>query len=407
MKKQHSRLKTIAGGICAPLGYLASGIHAGIKKSKKDIALIVSGAPAAAAGVFTLNRTKAACVVVDEKQLREAGRASAIIVNSGNANACTGARGMADALRTQQITAAALGIPASQVLVSSTGVIGRYLPMAKIGRGIRQASGAVSREGSGDAAEAICTTDTFVKEYAVEISVGGTSVRIGGIAKGSGMIAPNMATMLAFVTTDAKISRGLLQKTLRRATQMSFNRITVDGDTSTNDMVIALANGKAGNGALQEYSRSYELFYRAFEHVLVVLSKLIIKDGEGATKFVEVTVRGAPSRKAAENAGRTICNSLLVKTAIHGEDANWGRILAAVGRSGIDFDPDNTEIFFDGLRILGRHYAVTFSEADAKRILRQKELRITVDLHRGNSSATFWTCDLSKGYVDINASYRS
>jgi glutamate N-acetyltransferase/amino-acid N-acetyltransferase len=246
-----------------------------------------------------------------------------------------------------------------------------------------------------------------VKEYAVEISVGKRPVRIGGIAKGSGMIAPNMATMLAFVTTDANISHSLLKKALIRATDMSFNRITVDGDTSTNDMVLLLANGKANTPLLKENSPAFSRFYAALEHVLVVLSKMIVKDGEGATKFVEVTVKGAHSKKEAELAGRTVCNSMLVKTAIHGEDANWGRILAAVGRSGIEFNPDATEIFFDGLRILGKNYDISFSEKKAKKILQKEEIAITIDLHGGKHSATFWTCDLSKGYVDINASYRS
>lgn len=401
------KIKRIEGGICAPLGFMASGIHAGIKKRKKDIALIVSDVPAFSAGVFTQSKTKAACVLVDQQQLRISKLASAILVNSGNANACTGKRGMIDALQSVRTTARALGIPHSHVLVSSTGVIGQFLPMKKVHGGILESSKHLHKDGNTDAAEGICTTDTFIKEYAVEIRLGGVPVRIGGIAKGSGMIAPNMATMLAFITTDANISHALLNKTLRRATGVSFNRITVDGDTSTNDMVIVLANRRARNGLLKEDSAAYSLFYGAFEHVLIILSKMIIKDGEGATKFVEVTVKGAQSKKEAEEAGRTICNSMLVKTAIHGEDANWGRILAAVGRSGIHFNPDNTEIFFDGLRILGRNYGISFSEAKAKKILRQKEITITVDLHSGNHSATFWTCDLSKGYVDINASYRS
>jgi glutamate N-acetyltransferase/amino-acid N-acetyltransferase len=407
VKSERLKIKEIDGGVCAPKGFVASGIHSGIKKKKRDIALIVSDVPALSAGVFTKSTTKAACVTLDQLQLKKSRYCSAIVVNSGNANACTGTRGMQNALQSITTTARALDIPPSHALVSSTGIIGQFLPMEKINAGIVSASKHLRKAGNGDAAEGICTTDTFIKEYAVEVRIGSVPVRIGGVAKGSGMIAPNMATMLAFVTTDANITHPLLKKTLRRATEMSFNRITVDGDTSTNDMVLVLANRKAGNVLLKENSPSYTIFYKAFEHVLTVLSKMIVKDGEGATKFVEVTVNGALSRKEAEAAGRTICNSMLVKTAIHGEDANWGRILAAVGRSGIQFNPDKTEIFFGGLRILGKNYHISFSEDKAKEILRRKEILITVDLHGGNHSATLWTCDLSKRYVDINASYRS
>ncbi|HTR81166.1 MAG TPA: bifunctional glutamate N-acetyltransferase/amino-acid acetyltransferase ArgJ [Bacteroidota bacterium] len=400
-------MKIIKGGICAAKGIRASGVHSGIKKSKKDLTLIVSDVPAFAAGVFTKSATKAACVTFDQSTLKKSHVASAILVNSGNANACTGKRGMKDAINSAKATAKALSIPETQVLVSSTGVIGQFLPMDKIYGGISLATAELSTTGNNAAAEGICTTDTFAKEIAVEVSIGGVPVRIGGIAKGSGMIMPNMATMLAFVTTDAKISHSLLTKTLRRATDRSFNRITVDGDTSTNDMVLALANGKADNPLLKENSSAYSSFYTAFEYVLTVLSKMIVQDGEGATKFVEVVVNGARTEQDAEAAGRTICNSMLVKTAIHGEDANWGRILAAVGRSGIRFNPDKTEIFFGGLRILGKNYNISFSEAKAKKILSNKEITVTVNLHGGSHSATLWTCDLSKRYVDINASYRS
>ncbi len=395
------------GGICAPLGFTAAGIHAGIKKRKKDVTLIVSETPAIAAGVFTQSKTRAACVLVNEKQLRRSKLASVILVNSGNANACTGKRGMDDAVASINATARALHVPRKHVLVSSTGVIGQFLPMKVLTSGITLAANQLSRDGNIAAAEGICTTDTFIKEYAVELQIGKKTVRIGGIAKGSGMIAPNMATMLAFVTTDAALPHSLLTKALRNATDMSFNRISVDGDTSTNDMVIALANGRAENDLLRDGTPSYRAFYGAFEHVLIVLSKMIVKDGEGATKFVEVIVAGAQSKADAEKAGRTVCNSMLVKTAIHGEDANWGRILAAVGRSGVDFNPDKTEIYFDKLRILGKNYDISFSEAKAKEILRQHEVTITINLHAGNHNATLWTCDLSKGYVEINASYRS
>lgn len=407
MKKKQIGANIIDGGICAPQGFVASGIFAGIKKKKKDIGLIYTDVPALSAGVFTQSKTVAACVTLDQQQLRRSATAQAILINSGNANACTGERGMMNAKQTVATTAAALGIKESQVLVSSTGVIGQFLPMDKITLGIYDAVTSLSIDGNKDAAEAICTTDTFPKEYAVEIVLSGVPVRIGGIAKGSGMIAPNMATMLAFITTDAAISHAMLKRAFFRANAMSFNRITVDGDTSTNDMAIILANGKAENKIIKEETAAFKKFYAALEHVLIVLSKMIVKDGEGATKFVEVIVTGAKSHSDAETACRTICTSSLVKTAIHGEDANWGRILAAVGRSGIAFNPDRTEIYFDSLRILGQHYDIGFSEARAKKILGQKELSITVDLHGGKHSAVFWTCDLSSEYVRINASYRS
>ncbi|HLP17240.1 MAG TPA: bifunctional glutamate N-acetyltransferase/amino-acid acetyltransferase ArgJ [Bacteroidota bacterium] len=407
MKTTLDSMKKIQGGVCAPQGFLAAGLHAGIKKRKKDVALIYSETPALAAGVFTQSSTVAACVTLDREQLDRSKTFRAVFINSGNANACTGKRGMQDARQTVKTTAMALDIAESEVLVSSTGVIGQFMPMDNVKLGIFACAKHMNRKGGHDAAEGICTTDTFVKEYAVEIMLDGKPVRIGGIAKGSGMIAPNMATMLAFVTTDAAIPHGLLKKTLRSVSDLSFNRITVDGDTSTNDMAIVLANGAAGNTPLRENSEDYKIFYAAMKQVFIVLSKLIVKDGEGATKFVELTVKGAPSHQDAEIACRTVANSSLVKTAIHGEDANWGRILAAVGRSGIKFNPDKTEIYFGTLRILGKNYDISFSEEKAKKILQKKEIVITVDLHSGTHSATFWTCDLSREYVTINASYRS
>lgn len=404
---KHPKLKTVFGGVCAPQGFIASGVRAGIKKSKKDVALIYSEVPAHAAGVFTQSRTVAACVTLNRKQLQRSKIARAILINSGNANACTGERGMMNAKQSISTVASALSIKESQVLIASTGVIGQFLPMDKLTWGIYEAAKTLSKDGSDDAAEGICTTDTFPKECAVEFEINGVPVRIGGIAKGSGMIAPNMATMLAFITTDANISHSLLRRAFQQATEQSFNRITVDGDTSTNDMALILANGKAENREIKEGTNDYKLFYAALEHVMITLSKLIVKDGEGATKFVEVTVTGAKNVTDAEKACRTICNSPLVKTAIHGEDANWGRILAAVGYAGIDFNPDVTEIFFDDVKILGKKYDINFSEEKAKEVLQKKEITITVNLNGGKHSATFWTCDLSAEYVRINASYRS
>ena len=284
------KIKRIDGGVCAPRGFFASGVRAGIKKSKKDITIIFSDVPAYAAGVFTQSATVAACVTLGKKHLRRSKTAQAILVNSGNANACTGNRGMMNAKQSIATAASALGIKESQVLVASTGVIGQFLPMDKMTLGIYDAVKHLRIDGNTDAAEGICTTDNFPKEYAVEIDIGGLPVRIGGMAKGSGMIAPNMATMLAFITTDAKISPKTLKKAFSEANTLSFNRITVDGDTSTNDMALILANGKAGNKEIKEGTADDKKFYSALEDVLVHLSKQIVKDGEGATKFVEITV---------------------------------------------------------------------------------------------------------------------
>jgi glutamate N-acetyltransferase / amino-acid N-acetyltransferase len=401
-------IQDIEGGVTAARGFRAAGIHAGIKKKKKDLAIVVSDQPAVVAGVFTKNKVVAAPLVVDKMQMGHSPRARAVVVNSGNANACTGERGLSDAWRMVNTAARALGIPEAEVLVSSTGVIGQTLPMDTVVSGINSIAPLISREGHSDAAEAIMTTDTFVKEAAVTVKLGAVEVSIGGMAKGSGMIAPNMATMLAFVTTDARVNPAVMQEALRLAADRSFNRISVDGDMSTNDMVLLLANGAAGGPEITSTSDpSYGMFYAALEHVLTRLSKMIVVDGEGATKFVEVRVIDAATEEVAAQAARAIANSNLVKTAINGEDANWGRILAAVGYSGIDFNPDDTEITFGSLPILRRNYAVEFSEIEAKQVLSEKEIVITVSLHQGSASATFWTCDLSKAYVDINANYRT
>jgi glutamate N-acetyltransferase / amino-acid N-acetyltransferase len=397
-----------SGGVTAPRGFQATGIFCGVKKAKKDLALIYSAVPAVGAAVFTTNKVVAAPVIVDKLQFAKSGQKRAIVINSGNANACTGERGLNDAWAMARKTAAAVGVPEDEVLVSSTGVIGQYLPVQKILDGITAAAAQVNEKGSGDAAEAIMTTDTFAKEAAVQVTIGETVVTIGGIAKGSGMIAPNMATMLAFVTTDAKISPEVLQLFLKQAADRSFNRISVDGDTSTNDMVVILANGMAGNQPITWIDQPAGVaFYGALEYLLVKLSKMIVVDGEGATKFVEINVIRAASEQVAVQAARAIANSSLVKTAIHGEDANWGRILAAIGYSGIAFDPAAVEISFGRLPILRPNYLIEFSEEEAKRILSQKEITITVDLHQGGASGSFWTCDLSKEYVAINANYRT
>ena len=396
------------GGITAPGGFAAAGVFCGIKRVKKDLAVVISDTPAACAAVFTANRVPAAPLLVDKLQLQRSPFSRALVVNSGNANACTGVRGMNDAWAMVKTAADALGVDEGQVLVSSTGVIGQFLPMDKIIRGINDAAAQLRKDGGTAAAEAIMTTDTFVKELAVKTVVNGVTVTLGGIAKGSGMIAPNMATMLAFISTDAAIAPPVLQTALTAAVNRSFNRITVDGDTSTNDMVVVLANGRAGNPEIAAAcDAGYASFYRALEHLLVRLSKMIVVDGEGATKFVEITVRGASTDADAVLAARTIANSSLVKTAIHGEDANWGRILAAVGNAGIAFVPEEVEIAFGPVPILRKNYTIDFSEEEAKRVLSGKEITITVDLNGGTGTATFWTCDLSKEYVAINANYRT
>jgi glutamate N-acetyltransferase / amino-acid N-acetyltransferase len=395
------------GGVTAPKGFRAAGMYCGIRKVKKDIAMIVSDVPATSAGVFTLNKTQAACVLVDKIQLKRSSTCCAIVVNSGNANACTGERGLNDTWDMVKTTARVLNVPEEQVMVSSTGVIGQYMPMDKVLPAIGELAAKVSTTGNGDAAEAIMTTDTFPKEAAVHFTLGKKVVTIGGVAKGSGMIAPNMATMLAFVTTDAAISQDLLMKALRSANNRSFNRITVDGDMSTNDMVIVMANGKAENAQFTENSEEYQLFVAALEYVLIKLAKMIAKDGEGATKLIEVMVKGARSEEEAAQAARAVANSNLVKTAIHGADANWGRILAAVGYSGVDFNPDDVEISFGELPILKSNYEIVLDEEKAKEILLKDNVIIVIDLKQGNQFARFWTCDLTKEYVHINASYRS
>ena len=395
------------GGVTAPLGFAAAGIYCGIRKVKKDIAMIVSEVPATVAGVFTLNKTQAAPVSVDKIQLGRSSICSGIVVNSGNANACTGERGLNDAWEMVKSTARVLKVPENQIMVSSTGVIGQYMPMEKILPAIGELAKTLSRTGSKDAAEAIMTTDTFSKEVAVQFTLGASVVTVGGIAKGSGMIAPNMATMLAFVTTDIAIPQNLLMKALKSANNRSFNRITVDGDMSTNDKVLILANGMAKNKPFAENSEEYLLFAAALEYVLIKLAKMIAKDGEGATKLIEIMVKGARSEDEAAQAARAVANSNLVKTAMHGADANWGRILAAVGYSGIDFNPDDVEISFGDLPILRKNYEIVLDEEKAKEILMRDSINIVVNLHQGDQFARFWTCDLTKEYVHINASYRS
>lgn len=401
-------LERCEGGITAARGFLATGLHCGIKREALDLAVVYSNVPAETAAVFTTNRVVAAPLVVDREQLLRGGTTRLIVINSGNANACTGEQGMADAWAMVKTAARAFEVQEAEVLVSSTGVIGKFMPMEKVQAGIEQAARRLEAGGSRLAAEAIRTTDTFAKEAAVTVQLSDGPIRIGGIAKGSGMIAPNMATMLAFVTTDASVSGPLLKRAWKSAAERSFNRITVDGDTSTNDMAVVLANGQSGTRRITSSGHpDYAAFVSGLEDVLTRLSKLIVEDGEGATKFVEVRVTGARSERAAVQAARAIAQSSLVKTALHGEDANWGRILAAVGYSGIDFEPERVSILLCGLPVLRPKFYIKFSEEEAKRLLSRKEIEVLVHLDLGPHEATFWTCDLSKRYVDINANYRS
>jgi glutamate N-acetyltransferase/amino-acid N-acetyltransferase len=395
------------GGVNAAQGFTSGGVYCGIRKPKKDIALVKSAKPAIVAGVFTQNKVVAAPLLVDKIQLKNSNLCSAVVINSGNANACTGEQGMKDAWTMVETTADALHLPREQVLVSSTGVIGQYLPMGSILNGIRDCSTKLSVEGNKDAAEAIMTTDVFPKQCAVRFPFGSAVITIGGMAKGSGMIAPNMATMLAFVTTDAVIAQPALQTALRIANNRSFNRVTVDGDMSTNDMLLVLANGLAKNEEIREKTPAFQQFLAALEYVLIKLAKMIARDGEGATKFVEIIVSGARTEDEATQAARTVANSNLVKTALHGADANWGRILCAVGYSGIDFDPAKVSIGFNNLTVLQPNYEILLDEEKAKAALSHDDITIMVNLHQGSAESRFWTCDLTKEYIHINASYRS
>ncbi len=394
-------------GITAPKGFKAAGIHCGIKKVKKDLALIYSEVPATAAGVFTLNKVQAAPVLICKKHLTEGEAFRAIIVNSGNANACTGEQGYKDAEEMANKTSEVLGLNPIEVFVSSTGVIGETLPMDKVLCGIDSIINSLEADDNLSAAEAIMTTDTFVKSHSTTFIIDGKEVSIGGIAKGSGMIHPNMATMLAFVTTDAAIDKYTFQNVLKEVTDKTFNRIVVDGDTSTNDMVIALANGQSGINSIKIGTEACNIFSENLYNILKKLSIDIVKDGEGATKLVEITVEGALNDNDAEKAARTIALSPLVKTAIHGEDANWGRIIAAVGYSGIDFDPAKFEIIINGTPILKQNYTVTLPIKEANQTLKPKTIKLLIKLNAANGSATCWTCDFSEDYVKINGSYRT
>jgi len=400
-------MKIIEGGVTAPQGFWAAGVAAGIrKKGKKDVAIVYSEVLAKAAAVYTINKFKAAPLKVTEEHLGN-GVAQGIVINSGIANACMGQQGMDSAKKMAEIAATALKIKTEDMVVASTGLIGAPLPMDTLEKGIKEAAAVLSREGGLSAAEAIMTTDLVKKEIAVQLELGETTITIGAMAKGSGMIHPNMATMLGFITTDAAVEAGCLQKVLKEAVNTSFNMISVDGDTSTNDMVVLMANGMAKNPVITSDSQYYELFQKAITEICITLAKMIAKDGEGATKLIEVQVHGALSLEDARKAALAICSSSLVKSAIFGEDANWGRIVTALGYSGAEVDPDKVDVYLGDLLMAENGTGLSFDEDKASQILAQKEVILAVDLKLGQYEAKAWGCDLSYDYVRINADYRT
>lgn len=399
-------LNIIEPSITAPRGFKAAGVKAGIKKSgKEDLAIVYSEVPAAAAAVFTTNVMAAAPVIVSRRNVAQ-GKISAIVANAGCANACTGQQGMADAEAMAGETAQLLGIPESEVLVASTGVIGVNLPMDKVRAGIEKAVKQLSYDGHNLARQAIMTTDTFPKSVGVEFKFGNTPIRLAGMAKGSGMIHPNMATMLAFLTTDIAITPELLRKALGDAVELSFHMISVDGDTSTNDMVAILANGQAGNTLIDDARMpEYHNFSIALREVCICLAKQVARDGEGATKFLEVNVKGALSFADAKKAAMAIAKSPLVKTAFFGQDPNWGRILCALGYSGADVVPEKTALYIGDSKIVEGGLSAAFDEKALRETMAAHDIVVTVDLGLGGDAATVWTCDLSYEYVKINGEY--
>ncbi|SHJ42039.1 glutamate N-acetyltransferase [Geosporobacter subterraneus DSM 17957] len=392
-------------------GFQAVGIHCGIKKNgKKDLCVLYSKVPAVAAAAFTTNIVKAAPVQVNMEHLKS-DTTQAIVINSGNANACTGSQGLQDAQEMASTAAAALGLSPQQVMVSSTGIIGVPMPMHVVVPGIQAACELLDNGNGQSAAEAIMTTDSFPKQITVEILLDNQPVRISGFAKGSGMIHPNMATMLSFVVTNANISKDLLSAALKESVGDSYNMISVDGDTSTNDMVIALANGTANNPLIDTANDQYALFKKALDYVNIELAKMIAKDGEGATKLIEVSLHNACTQKDAKLCAKSVISSNLVKSAFFGADANWGRIMCALGYSGGTFSPQAVDVFFKNekgiLQLVQDGAGLPFDEDLAKKILDESYVNIVIDLKDGSYSATAWGCDLSYDYVKINGAYRS
>lgn len=398
--------KHVTGGVTAPVGFTASGVSCGIKKSGgKDLALIISDGKAYAAGMFTKNRACAAPVTVSREHLSR-GKAKAIVINSGNANACNGTPGLKNAADMCRMTGKALGVSGNEVLVASTGVIGVPLPMEKISKGIGRAVKDAHEGGGTDASEAIMTTDTYAKEAAVEVEIKGKKVRVGGMAKGAGMINPDMATMIAVVTTDAEIQPPIMKNLLKEAVDGSFNCITVDGDMSTNDTVLMLANGVSGV-PVGKTGTSRRLFAEALGHLLSDLAEELVKDGEGATKFIEIIVKGAKTEREARSVGLKVANSLLVKTAFFGEDANWGRIVAAIGASGQKVDTRKIKLYIGDEAVFKNGKGALFCYQTVDELIKGSEIRLVIDLGNGRSVARILTTDISYEYVKINAEYRT
>jgi glutamate N-acetyltransferase/amino-acid N-acetyltransferase len=405
----HSQaIKEIAGGsIITPIGYRACGVHAGLRYSKKDIGVIISDVPADCAAVYTTSQFQAAPLKVTKESIAEEQKLQAVVVNSACANACTGEQGLRDAYQMRQWTAEHFQLQVHQVAVASTGVIGEFLPMEKIQLGIQSLVPGKGNEQAADFQTAILTTDLVMKSCCYSTEIEGKTVYMGGAAKGSGMIHPNMATMLAFVTTDAKIESHYLQMALKQITNTTFNQITVDGDTSTNDMVLVMANGESGTNSLTPEHADWDHFIHLLAKCCESLAKQIAKDGEGATKLIEVEVNGAINDDEARMAAKQIVGSNLVKTAIYGEDANWGRIIGAIGQSETTVNPDTVDISIGPIMMLKNSEPQPFSEEDASAYLRNNTIQIHVDLHNGNGTGKAWGCDLSYDYVKINASYRT
>ena len=394
-------------GVTYPQGFKAAGVKAGIKKSGNlDVAVIYTEKEAKVAGVFTQNAVAAAPVFASKKTVAT-GTAHAITANAGCANACTGEQGDKDAAAMQSITAEALGCEPLDVVVASTGIIGVNLPMEKMEAGIKQAVSELSVEGSETAGKAIITTDTYSKSCATEIELGGKQVRFGAIAKGSGMIQPNMATMLCFITTDAAIDQQLLQKALSEITEVSFNMISIDGDMSTNDMVVVLANGEAGNEEIKAEGEDYEKFKAALKEICQALSRRIAADGEGATKFLTVNVTGVKTFADGKTIAMSVAKSPLVKTAFFGEDPNWGRVICAVGYAGVPMKPEKTVVKFGGIPVYAYGVGAEHDEEALKQVMSQKDIVIDIDMGLGEAEATVWTCDFSYEYVKINGEYHT
>lgn len=397
----------VPGGVTAAGGFKASGVAAGVKYiGKKDVAVVYSLNDASVAGVFTTNTVKASSVLLNMERVKS-GKARALVVNSGNANTCNGPQGMEDARAMSAEVAGLLGIAEDSVLVCSTGVIGQPMPMNKVIPGIREAVAALDGNGGRDAAEAIMTTDTEIKEQAVSFDLGGKTVTVGGMAKGSGMIHPNMATLLSFVTTDAAVDPAFLKECLVYAADRSFNMVSVDGDSSTNDTLLALANGSAGNDEIKQGSEGCEKFREALTVVCVALAKSIARDGEGATKLIEVRVNNAPTGRDARLAARGVASSTLFKAAVFGRDANWGRIICAAGYSGAQFNPDAVDIFLGDVQVARGGQGLPFDEEAAARVLEENTVIVTIDMREGRHGAVAWGCDLTYEYVRINGDYRT